>query len=280
MHDVVDPIASSAVFDAPSFVEMEDVDFDVLSVKLHSFAGVVSDNAKTAAIILAGGTGERFKREGGKQLIELAGKPILTWAAEAFDAVADVGLIVVVCPEDRAEEYLDKAFRPYPFITPVEVAYAGATRQESAFAGLELVPDDYEYVIIHDGCRPLTSHKLIEHTIASLKGNIDCDGAVVACPSVDTLKIVENGIIMGTPDRRVFWAAQTPQVFRAGIYRRAHAAALSDGFMGTDDSSLIERLGGHVLVVEGKRDNIKITVPEDYLMMAAAIRHIFMEDES
>ena len=75
----------------------------------------------------------------------------------------------------------------------------------------------------------------------------------------------------------MFWNAQTPQVFRAGIYRRAHASALSDGFMGTDDSSLIERLGGRVLVVEGKRDNIKLTVPEDYLMLAAAVRTMYMK---
>ncbi len=100
---------------------------------------------------------------------------------------------------------------------------------------------------------------------------------MVAHPAVDTLKVVENGVIVGTPDRRVFWNAQTPQVFRAGIYRRAHASALSDGFMGTDDSSLIERLGGRVLVVEGKRDNIKLTVPEDYLMLAAAVRTNYMK---
>ena len=79
--------------------------------------------------------------------------------------------------------------------------------------------------------------------------------------------MVENGCIVGTPDRRVFWNAQTPQVFRAGVYRRAHASALSEGFVGTDDSSLIERLGGKVLVVEGKRSNIKLTVPEDYAML-------------
>ena len=142
---------------------------------------------------------------------------------------------------------------------------------------VEFVPDDYEYVILHDGARPLISPDLIAHTIATLKGNIDCDGAVVAHPAVDTLKVVENGVIVGTPDRRVFWNAQMPQVFRAGIYRRAHASALSDGFMGTDDSSLIERLGGRVLVVEGKRDNIKLTVPEDYLMLAAAVRTMYMK---
>ena len=133
-------------------------------------------------------------------------------------------------------------------------------------------------MVLHDGARPLISPDLILHAINVLKGNIDCDGAVVAHPAVDTLKVVENGVIVGTPDRRVFWNAQTPQVFRAGIYRRAHASALSDGFMGTDDSSLIERLGGRVLVVEGKRDNIKLTVPEDYLMLAAAVRALYMKD--
>jgi len=137
------------------------------------------------------------------------------------------------------------------------------------------VPDHFEFVILHDGARPLVSPDLIDHTINILKGNIDCDGAVVAHPAVDTLKVVEDGVIVGTPDRRVFWNAQTPQVFRAGIYRRAHASALSDGFVGTDDSSLIERLGGRVLVVEGKRDNIKLTVPEDYSMLTAAVRSFF-----
>lgn len=275
MSKTVDPVFSSSVLKAPDL--LGDIDFDALSLTLDGLQGVVDKNPKTAAIILAGGTGERFGKEGGKQLVEIAGKPILTWSAEAFDAVADVGLIVVVCPEDRHEEYLKKAIDPFPFVTPVVMAPSGPSRQESAFSGLEYVPDSYEYVVLHDGARPLISPDLINHAICILKGNIDCDGAVVAHPAVDTLKVVEDGVIMGTPDRRVFWNAQTPQVFRAGIYRRAHASALSDGFVGTDDSSLIERLGGRVLVVEGKRDNIKLTVPEDYFMLAAAVRALYMK---
>ena len=239
--------------------------------------GKVNEGAQTAVIILAGGSGERFGHEGGKQLVEIAGKPILTRSAEVFDSVGDVGLIVVVCPEERTSEYLLKAIDPFPFATPIVMAPAGATRQESAFSGLELVPDDFEYVMLHDGARPLISRELVDHTISVLKGNIDCDGAVVGHPSIDTLKIVENGIIQGTPDRSVFWNAQTPQIFRAGIYRRAHAAALSDGFVGTDDSSLIERLGGRVMVVEGKRDNITLSVPEDYLIISAAVRQALRE---
>ena len=277
MAQTIDPVFMASALKAPEFLT-DDLDFKALSQPLAGLQGVVDKNPKTAAIILAGGQGERFGKEGGKQLVEIAGKPVLTWSAEAFDAVGDIGLIVIVCPEDRQDEYLRRAIDAFPFVTPVVTAPSGASRQESAFSGLEYVPDDYEFVVLHDGARPMVTPDLILHAINIVKGNFDCDGAVVAHPAVDTLKVVENGVIVGTPDRRVFWNAQTPQVFRMGIYRRAHAAALSDGFMGTDDSSLIERLGGRVLVVEGTRDNIKLTVPEDYMMLAAAVRALYAKD--
>ena len=277
MPKTVDPVFSSSVLAAADLATA--LDIDALTQSLAGLEGKVDKNPKTAAIILAGGTGERFGKEGGKQLVEIGGKPILTWSVEAFDAVGDIGLIVIVCPVERQGEYLSKAVGPFSFATPIVVAAAGSTRQESAFSGLELVPEEFEYVVMHDGARPLISADLIAHTIATLKGNIDADGAVVAHPAIDTLKVVENGVIVGTPDRSVFWNAQTPQVFRAGIYRRAHASALSDGFVGTDDSSLIERLGGRVLVVEGKRDNIKLTVPEDYLMLVAAVRERYLKQK-
>ena len=277
MPKTVDPVFSSSALAAADLATA--LDIDALTQSLAGLEGKVDKNPKTAAIILAGGTGERFGKEGGKQLVEIGGKPILTWSVEAFDAVGDIGLIVIVCPAERQGEYLSKAVDPFSFATPIVVAAAGSTRQESAFSGLELVSEEFEYVVMHDGARPLISADLIAHTIATLKGNIDADGAVVAHPAIDTLKVVENGVIVGTPDRSVFWNAQTPQVFRAGIYRRAHASALSDGFVGTDDSSLIERLGGRVLVVEGKRDNIKLTVPEDYLMLVAAVRERYLKQK-
>lgn len=241
---------------------------------LESFMGKgrVGKKAQTAAIILAGGSGKRFGNEGGKQLVQIVESPMLSWSVAAFDATEDVGFIVIVCPAERREEYRAKAVDPYPFVTPIVFADSGATRQESAFSGLEAVPEDFEYVALHDGARPLVSPDLISHTINTLKGTLDADGAIVATPAVDTIKVVENGTIVGTPDRRVFWNAQTPQVFRAGIYRRAQASALANGFLGTDDSSLIERLGGKVLVVEGMRNNIKLTMPEDYVMLSAVIQ--------
>lgn len=271
MPTTIDPVFTPDVLAAPELLAQA-FDFDALQMASTHLTGKLDEHPKTAAMILAGGTGERFGREGGKQLVEIAGKPILTWSAEAFDAVGDIGLIVIVCPEDRIDEYLKRAVDPFPFVTPIVMAPAGQIRQESAFRGLECVPDDFDYVVLHDGARPLITPDLILHTINTVKGNIDVDGAVVGHPAIDTLKIVENGMILGTPDRAVFWNVQTPQVFRTGIYRRAQQSALSDGFVGTDDSSLIERLGGTVMVVEGKRDNIKLTVPEDYLLLASAVR--------
>ena len=274
---MTESVAKTQVRETPELL-ITDIDFATDARPFGHLEGKVDEHPKSAAIILAGGSGERFGHEGGKQLIELAGKPLLTWSAESFDSVGDIGLIVIVAPEERQEEYLKTAIEPFPFVTPIIMAPSGQSRQESAFSGLEYVPDSYEFVVMHDGARPLVSPELIMHTIATVKGNMDCDGAVVAHPAIDTLKIVEHGVIVGTPDRRVFWNAQTPQVFRAGILRRAHAAALSDGFMGTDDSSLIERLGGQVLVVEGKRDNIKLTVPEDFTLLNAAAESALAED--
>lgn len=277
MTKTIDPVFTPETLQVPDLISQVLDDSKQLREQ-GQLIGKLDKNPKTAAIILAGGTGERFGREGGKQLVEIAGKPILTWSAEAFDAVGDIGLIVIVCPEERMDEYLKRAVDPFPFVTPVVVAPAGTIRQESAFSGLEMVPDDFELVVIHDGARPLITPELILHTINTVKGNLDADGAVVAHPAIDTLKVVEDGAIAGTPDRRYFWNAQTPQVFRAGIYRRAQASAMSDGFVGTDDSSLIERMGGRVLVVEGKRDNIKLTVPEDYTLLASAV-HTMLTDE-
>ncbi len=270
MPKIIDPIHEAAVLAEPDFV-MDELDFDALGNAGNRFEGKLDKKPQTAAVILAGGSGERFGKEGGKQLVEIAGKPVLTWSVEAFDAVGDVGLIVVVCPADRTKEYRKAAIEPYSFVTPIEFAPSGSIRQESAFSGLEKVGDEFGYVVLHDGARPMITPDLVLHAINTVKGNFDADGAVVGHPTVDTLKVVEDGVIMGTPDRSVFWNAQTPQIFRTGIYRRAHASALSDGFVGTDDASLIERLGGKILMVEGKRDNIKLTVPEDYEILASAV---------
>lgn len=233
--------------------------------------GKIDKKACAAAVIMAGGSGERFGNPGGKQLFKLLGKPSLTWAIEAFDAVGDVGQIVVVCPDERADEYRQVAIDPYDFATPIVFASAGSIRQESAMNGVSAVDSKWEIIVVHDGARPLVTVDLIERSIGMLKGDLDIDGVVVGHPSIDTLKVVDQKNIVGTPDRNMFWVAQTPQVFRSSLLRRAYTTAMYEGFVGTDDSSLVERMGGVVDMLNGPRDNFKITVPEDVAPAIAAL---------
>ncbi len=240
----------------------------------------MAKDKETSAIILAGGSGNRFGHSGGKQLVDIAGKPMLTWSIISYDEAADVGEIVVVCPEERQEEYFDVAIKPYNFTTPIKLANSGTLRQESAFNGLEAVDDKFKYVAIHDGARPHISAKIIDHAISELKGNYDLDGAVVGFTCIDTIKVVDSdNIISGTPDRSCLWMAYTPQIFKKDIYSEAQRSSLSDGFVGTDDSSLVERLGGRILAVNGTRDNIKLTQPEDFTILESTVFSALKEIE-
>ena len=268
-----DPVSGPSVLEAREVrVGTRAQDFHELDLALAVLEGEVSPKARTAAVVLAGGTGERFGVKGGKQLFELLGRPAVTWALEAFDATSDVGQIVLVCPEDDYERMCRDALDPYPFVTPVVFAPAGQLRQESAFSGVNAVDPAFDLIAMHDGARPLITPGLVTHVINVLKGSPEAAGAVVGYPSIDTLKVVRDNQVVTTPERSAFWAVQTPQVFRAGLLLHAHCAALEDGFVGTDDSSLIERLGYRVLLVEGPRDNIKLTVPEDVGPVESVLR--------
>ena len=184
-----------------------------------------------------------------------------------------VGLnsIVVVCDPERLNEFRDRAVDPLDLSTPVVFAASGRTRQESVASGLALVPSDAEIVLVHDGARPLLRPETATGALEMLEARLRIDGVVVGHPSVDTLKVVEDGYIVDTPDRSRMWAVQTPQVFRADALRSAHESARRDGYLGTDDAALVERNGGAVMVFEGPRDNIKITVPEDHAFAEAVL---------
>lgn len=237
--------------------------------------GCVGKKANVCAVVVAGGSGERLGRPGGKQLMPVLGKPLLTWSLQAFDAVAQVGRIVVVCPAARVEEYRSLAIEPYDLVTPVDVVPAGDLRQESAMHGVEAVPPEFDIIAMHDGARPLILPETIVHAINMLKGTLDADGVVCGHPAIDTLKVIDGDVVVGTPDRSMFWVAQTPQIFHADILRQAHLAAMEEGFVGTDDSSLVERVGGRVVLVNCPRDNIKLTVPEDVAQVVAFLRQRF-----
>lgn len=234
-------------------------------------AGVAGPGADTCAVIVAGGSGERFGDPRGKQFVDLCGLPLMSWSIMAFDRAPSVGRIVVVCAPDHADQVEGDVLASLSLTKPVALAPSGATRQASVRSGLDAAPPDLPLVAVHDAARPLVEVGLIETAVGAVRSDQSLAGAILATRSVDTLKLVEGTMIVATPDRSFYWAAQTPQVFRRRALLAAHKAAEREGYQGTDDASLVERLGGRVRVVESTRDNIKITLPEDLALAEAAL---------
>ena len=225
-----------------------------------------------SAVVVASGTGSRFGHEHGKQLASLAGIPLVGHAMLALEHCDEVDEVVLVCHPERVADFSADVVVGLGLTKVSRVVPGGDTRQESVHAGLARVSDDASIILVHDGARPLVSPAIFADAIAALRCDGAADGVVVGHPAVDTLKTVDaDRTVIATPDRASLWVAQTPQVFRARLLRRAHEAAVTSGFIGTDDASLVERGGGVIRMVEGPRHNIKVTVPEDLLFAAAVL---------
>jgi 2-C-methyl-D-erythritol 4-phosphate cytidylyltransferase len=225
-----------------------------------------------AAVIVAGGVGERFGAPAGKQLAEAAGAPLLSWTLRAFEACGEVDDVVLVTHPDRVALYATEAVEPYALRKVVAVVGGGIRRQDSVAAGLAALPPATSIVAVHDGARPLVTPPTIASAVAALAADETLDGVVVGHPVFDTLKDVTPDLLVATTvDRTRLWVAQTPQVFRRDALVSAFAAAEDEGYTGTDDASLVERAGGRVLMFEGPRDNIKVTVAEDLAAVRAVL---------
>lgn len=231
----------------------------------------MTEGPRTVALVVAGGSGDRLGRPGGKQLATVAGWPILSWSLRAVAAVPEIASIVLVCPEERRVEYEREAVEPMGLPHSITYAPAGQTRQRSVYSGLQRAGDEFEFVVVHDGARPLVTPEVFSRCLAALEARSEVAGAVVGHPSFDTLKIVDGDRVIETPDRARFWAVQTPQVFRRSVLIGAHEAALAEGYEGTDDASLVEHFGQSVIVVPGPRDNVKVTVVEDLAYVTAVL---------
>ncbi len=150
------------------------------------------------------------------------------------------------------------------------IVAGGATRQESVLTALEATTTGLPLVLIHDAVRPLVEVELIER-VALRAG--ECGAALAAVPAVATIKeVAPDGHVLRTPPRESVWMAQTPQCFRRELIVRAHRQARRDGFVGTDDALLVERLGHRVEVVEGSPENLKITTPTDLAVAETLLR--------
>jgi 2-C-methyl-D-erythritol 4-phosphate cytidylyltransferase len=221
--------------------------------------------SKVCAIIVAAGESRRMKGVD-KLMAPLAGKPVLVWSIEAFQQNPRIDRIILVNSEKNMEPV--QCLRIEQKWTKVaEVCLGGKRRQDSVAAGLKLV-SDCDWVIIHDGARPLVSQDLIEKGLEAAK---ESGGAIAAVPVVDTIKLAGNDqFVIETPPRANLWAVQTPQVFRYAILKEAYAQA-SGGDV-TDDASLVEQTGAKVKLYPGSYDNIKITTPHDLAVAELLIR--------
>lgn len=220
------------------------------------------------AIILAGGSGSRMGADRNKVLLSLRGEPVIVRAVRAFRGLVD-GVILVSRREDIPEisEALHRAG------LAADIVPGGVTRQDSVWNGLCALPEGCRHVLIHDGARCMVDPQ----TILRCKESVEaCGTGVAAVPAVDTIKQVNpDEVVTATPDRSSLRAVQTPQGFDLALIRRAHDAARADGFLGTDDASLVERLGHPVRLTAGSRQNIKLTTPEDLKMAEAFLGSSF-----
>ncbi len=218
-------------------------------------------------LIPAAGLGRRMGAEINKQYLELAGRPILAHTLSLFESHPKVDRILVVSPAEEIPFCREQIVRRYGFAKVHQVVPGGAERQDSVRLGLEACDGgENDLVVIHDGVRPFCPSPLIAPLLEAAAG---VGASLLGVPVKDTIKEVEEGMVKGSPDRSRLWQAQTPQVFRLGLIREAHRRALEEGFRGTDDASLVERLGLPVAMLEGSYRNIKITTPEDLEMARA-----------
>ncbi len=228
---------------------------------------------KVGGIIVAAGRGDRMGSPFNKVYLPLGEDAVLMHSLRVFEDAELLNSYVVVASK-RDLSFCRTLLNSYPLTKLVGVVEGGETRQDSVVAGLNALPKDHGLVVVHDGARPLLSKSILEGAIR--QGAVH-GAVVVAVPAKDTVKLVEEETITDTPERSSIWLAQTPQVFHSSLLIKAIKRAEEDGYLGTDDASLVERLGHQVKIYPGTYENIKITTPED-LVTARALLGIGEEE--
>jgi len=219
---------------------------------------------KADAVIVSAGKGHRFMEGKKKQFHFLGEKPILAHTLDKFETCPLIRSILLVVGKEDMDTCLKEVIEAYKFQKVSQIVPGGKQRQESVKNGIDALPKDTDIVAIHDGVRPFVTRAMIEDSIHSAVRH----GAVVlAMPVKDTIKISNpDGTVLKTLDRESLWQIQTPQTFQTNVIKEAYYRATEDGFIGTDDASLVERLGVKVHILPGSYTNIKITTPEDLLL--------------
>ena len=218
---------------------------------------------KITAIIPAAGDGERFGEK--KQLKLLKGRPLIFHTIQPFVKSELINEIIVVVPKDDVSQ-LSRDFKSTITSKKIEVVEGGETRQQSVYNGLRISDEESKLICVHDGVRPFVTLPLIEKVI---KASMEHDGAILAAPSTDTIKKVMGDQILETLPRQTIWRAQTPQVFSKPALKEAIQIAIDEKLEGTDEASILEKIGYQIGFVEGSSLNIKITTKEDWIFAKA-----------
>jgi len=225
---------------------------------------------KVIAIVPAGGSGRRMQSRSPKQYLLLNGKPVLVHTLLKLQQSPFIDDILLVVPESDIFFVQENMEGPYQLTKIRDVIAGGKERQDSVKNGLTRAGDEYDVVVIHDGVRPLVTDEII---FGVIRESMRCGAAIAGVPARDTVKEVSpDGSISRTLDRDRIWMAQTPQAFQRGIIQEAYQKAAADDFLGTDDASLVERLGIPVKMIFGSYTNIKITTPDDLILAEAFLK--------
>ena len=211
------------------------------------------------AIVPAAGTGSRMGGSSPKQFLRLGGVPVLVRTLRILAGRRVVRGIVLVAPP-AAVERTRRLLARHRVPRVLAVVPGGAERQESVWLGLQAVPPAADLVVVHDGVRPFITGTLVRDVVEAARR---FGAAICGIPVRETVKRHREGFVEATVDRGGLWLIQTPQAFRRTLLWEAHEKARRDGFLGTDDAVLVERLGVPVRMVAGLQENLKITTPDD-----------------
>jgi 2-C-methyl-D-erythritol 4-phosphate cytidylyltransferase len=221
------------------------------------------------AIVVAAGKGMRLDTGVRKQYLHIAGRSILSHTLTKIDACPEVGSIYLAVPAADFAYCTDRILPEASLRCPVTLVAGGEQRQNSVFNALEAIGDSSGLVAVHDGVRPLIDPEMISRCVHAA---VRFGACVPGIQADDTIKKadVENRVTE-TVDRNSLWLVQTPQVFRTDLLHRAHRQALLDGISGTDDASLVERIGHRVMIIAGSKTNLKITTASDLAIAEALL---------
>jgi len=226
------------------------------------------EQGRCTAIVLAAGQGKRMHSKIQKQFLEIGRKPILYYSMECFQKSPLIQDIILVTGEDMISYCQSEIVEKYGFTKVCKVTAGGKERYDSVYAG-----QDTDYVYIHDGARPFVTEEMIQRGYEAVKRTNAC---VMGMPSKDTVKLADpSGYIKETPDRKIVWNIQTPQIFSYDLIRGAYESIRKKDMSNvTDDAMVVEQeTGTKILLVEGSYQNIKITTPEDLAVAEAFLRY-------